>query len=293
MKIKKIMVLGSGFMGTGIAQTAAQYGYSVVLYGRSSSKLELSMSNIDGFVEKLVQKGKLSEPKAKILERIKTSTEIGEGSDADLVIESIVENLQIKEKIFQKLEEVCTATSIFASNTSSIPISKLAKMTNRPDKIVGIHFPSPVPLMPVAEVIRVLTTSEETFQMAVDFVRSLDKEVVKVNMDIAGYVFNRVNLPGTVEAIRLVERGVASIEDIDKAMRLGYGRPMGPFESSDLSGLDVGYNTLLSLYEETKDLKFYPPDLMQRKVLAGHFGRKVGKGWYEYGPDGKKKKVAE
>jgi 3-hydroxybutyryl-CoA dehydrogenase len=293
MEIKEVMVLGSGVMGTGIAQTAGQYGYSVILYGRSSAKLEVSLKNISDFVAKLIQRGKLNESRETILGRIRTTTKIDEGGKVDLVIESVAEDLQLKEELFRKLDEVCQPSAILSSNTSSIPISKLAKVTKRVDKVVGIHFPNPVPLMPVGEVIRTLTTSEETFEKAVAFVKSLQKEVVRVNMDIAGYVFNRVNLPARVEAIRLVERGVASIEDIDKAMRLGYGWPMGPFESSDLAGLDVGYDTLLSLYEETKDLKFYPPDLLYRKVLAGHLGKKVGKGWYEYGPNGEKKGEAK
>ncbi len=293
MEIKKVMVLGSGFMGAGIAQTVAQFGYSVVFYGRSSSKLELSIKNITDSLTKFKQKGKISENVETILSRIHATTEIKDGAEVDLVIESIVEDLQTKEEFFRRLNEICQSSAILASNTSSIPVSKLARVTQRPDKVVGIHFPSPVPLMPVGEVIRILSTSEETFKTAVAFVESLNKEVVKVNVDIAGYVFNRVNLPARVEAIRLVERGIASIEDIDKAMRLGYGWPMGPFESSDLAGLDVGYDTLLSLYEETKDYKFFPPDLLYRKVLAGHLGRKVGKGWYEYGPNGEKKGVAK
>jgi 3-hydroxybutyryl-CoA dehydrogenase len=293
MDIKTVMVLGSGFMGGGIAQTSAMYGYSVVFYGRSSSKLDLSIKGMTDSLSKFKQKGRLSESVEAVLGRIHPTTELNKGADADLVIESVAEDLQLKEDFFRKLNEICKASAILSSNTSSIPISKLARVTQRADRVVGIHFPSPVPLMPVGEVIRILSTSEETFKQAIAFVESLHKEVVKVNVDIAGYVFNRVNLPARVEAMRLVERGVASIEDIDKAMRLGYGWPMGPFESSDLAGLDVGYNTLLSLYDETKDFKFYPPDLLYRKVLAGHLGRKVGKGWYEYGPNGEKKGVAK
>ncbi|MEW6266269.1 MAG: 3-hydroxyacyl-CoA dehydrogenase family protein [Thermodesulfobacteriota bacterium] len=288
MEIKEVMVVGAGIMGSGIAQTLAQYGYPAILWGISEAELRLSLDNIDGSLERFARKGRLTSSKERILGRIRTTVNIAEGREADFVIETVVEDLKIKEEIFQTLDQTVKAGAILASNTSSIPITRLARVTRRPEKVVGLHFSNPVPLMPVAEVIRTIATSAETFDASVALAESLHKEVIRVNFDLAGFVLNRVNLPGNVEAILLVERGMASIEDIDKAMRLGFGRPMGPFETMDLVGLDTGYKVLLSLYEETKDTKFLPPDLLRRKVWLGEIGRKVGRGWYVYGPQGEK-----
>jgi 3-hydroxybutyryl-CoA dehydrogenase len=292
-EVKKVMVVGAGFMGTGIAQTTIQSGYPTLLWGLDQEEVAASLKKIDWALSRMDQKGKLSESKKSVINRIQTTTNLSDAGNSDLIIETVTEKLAVKEDVFQSLDKYAPKESILASNTSTIPISKLAAVTKQPERVVGIHFSSPVPLMPVAEVIRTIVTSDKIFETAVSFVRSLNKEPIQVNFDQAGFIFNRINLPSNVEAIRLVERGVASVENIDNAMKLGFGRPMGPFETSDMVGLDTGYYALLSLYEETKDPKFYPPDLLSRKVWLGHLGKKVGKGWYVYGPDGERLGVSD
>ena len=287
-QIKTVLVVGAGFMGTGIAQSTAQAGYETLLWAPDRSELDQSRDKIEAGLAKMAQQGKLKDGPEVVGQRVVETLELGDAAKADLVIETVVESLPIKTEVFKTLDRQAADRALLASNTSTIPITKLAALVRRPERVVGIHFSSPVPLMPVAEVIRTTATSEETFQRALAFVRSLGKEPIKVQRDRAGFVFNRVNLPSTVEAIKLVESGTATIEDVDKAMRLGFGRPMGPFETADMVGLDTGYYALLSMYEETKDPKFLPPDLLCQKVWLGHLGRKTGRGWYEYDANGNK-----
>lgn len=289
MSIQKIMVLGSGLMGSGIAQVCAQAGIQVVLNDVSQEALDRAFSNIAWSVGKFVEKGKLSEDKEKIMSRIVTTSSYEDGADADLAIEVVFENLELKQEIFKKIDSVCDAKTIIASNTSAIPISELAAVTKRPEKVVGIHFFSPVPMMQAVEVIKGIETSDETAGVARDFVVKIGKEPIMVNRDIAGFVINRINFPSTIEAMNLVEQGVATCEDIDKGLRLGSGRKMGIFETGDMVGLDVTYGAMMAVYKETGDSRFYPPLLLRRKVKAGHLGRKTGKGWYEYNEDGTKK----
>lgn len=289
MEIRKVMVIGSGLMGSGIAQVCAQAGIEVVLNDVSQAALDKAYKNIRWSVGKFVEKGKVSEDEETIMKRIKISSNYDDGADADLAIEAIFENIELKQQIFKKLDEICSEKTIIASNTSAIPITELAAVTKRAEKVVGIHFFSPVPMMQAAEVIRAIQTSDETAATAKEFVIKIGKEPIMVARDIAGFVINRINFPSTIEAMNLVERGVATVEDIDKGLRLASGRKMGIFETGDMVGLDITYGAMMSMYHETGDPRFYPPLLLRRKVKAGHLGRKTGKGWYEYNADGTRK----
>jgi len=289
MTIKKAFIVGAGLMGSGIAQVCAQSGINVILNDISQEAIEKGLNNIAWSVSKFIEKGKLTEDKETILNRIATDDDFSSAADADLVIEAVFEKLELKQEIFLKLDEVCQPNTILASNTSAIPITELASITKRPEKVLGIHFFSPVPMMPVAEVIRGINTTEETILFGVDFVKSIGKEPIRVESDVAGFLLNRINFPSTIEAIRLVDQGIGTVAEIDKGMKLAFGRRMGPFETGDMVGLDVTYGALMACYEETRDPRFYPPQLLRRKVKAGHLGRKTGKGWYEYNKDGTRK----
>ncbi len=293
MQAHKVVVVGAGLMGHGIAQCAAQAGYQVRLWGMNRAELESALQKISSSVAKLHAKGKIADPVDAVLARIAHETELDQCTRADIYIETVVERLDIKHQVFRTLARVAPASALLASNTSTIPIGRIAAGIDSPQRCVGMHFTSPVPLMPVAEVIRAQATSDEAFERALAFVRSLGKEVIQVHKDVPGFVFNRINLPSNVEAIRLLEMGAASVVDIDKAMRLGFGRPMGPFETADMVGLDTGYNALSSLFAETGDEKFRPPLLLRRKVQAGELGRKTGRGWYLYNQAGERTGVAE
>lgn len=288
MEIKKIFIVGSGLMGGGIAQVCAQAGYSVTMMDIEDEMIEKGMKNITWSVSKMVEKGKVEGRVEEIIGRIKATTELAKAKDAEFVFEAVFENPEIKSKVFSELDEICPAATILASNTSAIPITEIAVATRRPDKVVGTHFFSPVPMMQVVEIIRGLKTSDRTLEIATKLCESLGKEIVTVNKDVAGFALNRFNIPSTVEAIKLVESGIVSVEDLDKGVRLGFGRPMGPFETGDMTGLDVGLNAISAIYRETGDPKFMPPMLLQRKVKAGQLGRKKGIGWYKYDENGKK-----
>lgn len=289
MSIHKVLVVGSGLMGSGIAQVCAQAGARVFLNDISKDALDKAISNIEWSVGKFIEKGKLTEDKERILGRISTVKELFNTGDVDLAIEAIFEKFEAKQEIFKKLDRACGPAALIASNTSAIPITELAAVTNRPDKVLGLHFFSPVPLMSAVEVIKGVATADETVQRGRDFVLQIGKEPIMVNRDVAGFVINRINFPSAIEAMNLVEQGVASVEDIDKGLRLAAGRRMGIFETGDMVGLDVTYGAMMAMYQETGDLRWYPPLLLRRKVKAGHLGRKTGKGWYEYNEDGSRK----
>ena len=263
------MVVGSGLMGSGIAQVCAQAGIKVFLYDISKETLEKALKTIDWSVGKFIEKGKLTEEKDTIIKRIEVIEDLKAGASANLIIEAVFENLELKQKIFGKLDQICDPQTFIASNTSAIPISEIASVTNRSDKILGLHFFSPVPMMQAVEVIKGIATSDDTFQQGRDFVFQIGKEPIMVHRDVPGFVINRINWPSTIEAMNLVEQGVASVEDIDKGLRLASGRRMGIFE--------------------TGDARWYPPLLLRRKVKAGHLGRKTGRGWYQYDEAGNKK----
>ena len=232
---------------------------------------------------KFVEKGQLTaDEREAALSRVSPTLTLDAASGSDLVIEAIFEDKALKQEVFRELDHRCRPDTILCSNTSAIPITELARVTARPDRVVGTHFFSPVPLMHLCELVCGLETSEETLVATKTFVESLGKETITVKRDVAGFALNRINLPSTIEAIRLVEAGVATPDDIDRGMRVGMGWRMGPFETMDMTGLDVTLAAMLVIYEETKDAYLWPPDLLRRKVAAGHLGRKTGRGWYVY-----------
>ncbi len=288
MEIKKIFVAGAGLMGGGIAQVCAQSGYVVVLRDLDKSILDKGLAAISWSVGKMVEKGRVKGTADEIMQRIRPTTDLQKAGDADFVFEAIIENLGAKQSLFAELDTICPDHTIFGTNSSAIPVTEIATATLRVDRFVGTHFFSPVPLMKAVEVVKGYATSQAAVDAAENLCKSLGKETIRVNRDVAGIVLNRLNFPATIEAIKLVEAGVSTVDDIDKGMRLGFGRPMGPFETADMAGLDVGYNAMLAVYEETRDPKFYPPMLLQRKVKLGHLGRKTGVGWYCYDDKGNK-----
>jgi len=293
MNIENIFVAGAGLMGSGIAQVCAQAGYSVVMYDINDEALAKGLEAVKWSVGKFVEKGKVEGSVDEIMGRIKTSGSISDAGDADFVFEAVFENMEIKCEVFSKLDEICPARTIFATNSSAIPTTEIASATKRMDKVVGAHFFSPVPMMKAVEVIKGMSTSEETVDTTKKLCKSIGKEPITVNKDVAGFLLNRINIPSNLEAIRMVEQGVGTVDEIDKGVRLAFGRAMGPFETHDLAGLDVALNAATNLYNDTKDTKFYPPMLLKRKVKAGHLGRKTGIGWYKYDDKGNRVGPAE
>lgn len=292
MTLKEIFVVGSGLMGGGIAQVFAQVGMSVTLNDENIDALQKAQKNIAWSVGKFVEKGRLSEDAATIMDRIQYSNELEKAATADLVVEAVFENLDVKQSIFRQLDAICKPEAVLASNTSSLPITELAAVTQRPEKVLGLHFFSPVPLMQAVEVVRGMSTSEETMRTGVAAIEKIGKEPIRVESDMPGFLLNRINMVSYVEAINLLERKIATVEDIDKGVRLAFGRAMGPFETGDMVGLDISYNALKSIYEESRDARYYPPQLLRRKVRSGHLGRKRSKGWYIYDDTGQKTGVA-
>ncbi|MDD5244218.1 MAG: 3-hydroxyacyl-CoA dehydrogenase NAD-binding domain-containing protein [Syntrophorhabdaceae bacterium] len=284
MDIKKIGVLGAGTMGNGIAQVAAQAGYDVVMRDIEDRFVEGGLKNIDKFLSKSVEKGKMkAEDKSAIMGRIKGTTKMEDMKDVDFVVEVVLEVMDIKKKVFAELDEVTRKDVILASNTSSMSLTEIATATKRPDKVVGMHFFNPVPLMKLVEVIRGMKTNDEAVATTIDLTRKLGKEPVEVRVDIPGFLVNRLMVPHLLEAIKLYEQGVASIEDIDKAAKLGLNYPMGPFELMDLTGLDINVHVAQYFYDNLpKELKWDPPFALRNLVKAGILGRKSGKGWYDY-----------
>jgi 3-hydroxybutyryl-CoA dehydrogenase len=289
MTISKVFIVGAGLMGGGIAQVCAQAGLNVLITDVNQDILNRALKNIAWSVSKFIEKGKVKESLESIMGRIRVGTDWENASRVDLVIEAVFEKLELKHEIFKKLDEVCGPETVLASNTSAIPITEIAAVSKRPEKVLGLHFFSPVPMMEAVEVIKGVRTSEETMRAGVDFVRSIGKEPIRVESDVPGFLLNRINLVGYLEAIHLLEQGIGTVEDIDKGVRLAFGRRMGPLETGDLVGLDVSYGALTAIYEESKDVRYYPPQLLRRKVKSGELGRKTGRGWYEYNPDGSKK----
>ena len=288
MKIQNIFVIGSGLMGSGIAQVFAQAGMNVILSDENRDVLQKGLKTITWSVGKLVEKGRLEEPRETILERIQLSGDLKKAENADLVVEAVFENLDLKQEIFRCMDEICKPDSYLASNTSSLPITELGAVTQRPEKVLGLHFFSPVPMMRAVEVVRGVSTSDETMQMGVAVVQKLGKAPIRVESDLPGFLLNRINLVSYVEAIKLLEQGVATAEDIDKGVRMAFGRPMGPFETGDIVGLDVSCNALTSIYQESCEARYYPPQLLRRKVRAGQLGKKSGQGWYRYDENGER-----
>lgn len=282
MDIKKIMIIGSGLMGRGIAQVSAVGGFTVYLRDLNEELLKKATADIQKSLEKFSEKGKLAEPVADIMKRIIPVTELTMAQECDFVMEVVPEVFEIKEQVFKELDQLCGPEVIIATNTSAIPITKLACTTNRRDKVVGTHFFNPVPMMNMVEIIKGAETSDETVEITKQYVEAIGKKSCIVTRDIAGFVMNRIGICAALEAIHLLETGIATAEDIDRGMRLAWGWSMGPLETFDLTGLDSAMHAAMSIYEETKDTKFLPPVMMQRLVAAGHLGRKTGKGFYDY-----------
>ncbi len=287
--VKTVFIVGAGAMGRGIAQVCAQAGWHVLLTDANEDALQQAMDTIEWSVGKLISSGKLSGHKESIVGRVQTVTDLSRAAESDLAIEAVFEDRTLKQEIFRELDEKCKSQTILASNTSAIPITELGAVTERPGQVVGMHFFNPVPLMPVVEVVKGIGTTEETIQWVRQFIRELGKEPIRVETDIPGFLLNRINLVSYIEAIRMVELGIGTVEEIDRGVRLAFGRRMGPFETGDLVGLDVSHGALMAIFEEGKDSRFYPPQLLRRKVRAGHLGRKTRKGWYEYDENGKAK----
>ena len=293
MKINKVLVIGSGLMGGGIAQVCAQAGLEVRLYDLKPEAVDKALKTIAWSVGKLVEKGKVQGTAGEIVGRIKPAADLTVAAEMDLCIEAVFENLDLKRDIFKELDKLAGPETILASNTSAISISELAAVTERPDKVLGLHFFSPVPMMGAAEVVMGLGTAEQTFNRGLKFIESVKKTPIPVRRDIPGFVINRINFRANMEAMRLVEEGVATCQEIDAGLRLASGRKMGPFEIGDMVGLDVTLGALTACYNETKDPAWFPPAILRRKVAAGHLGRKTGRGWYKYNQDGSRKVEGE
>jgi 3-hydroxybutyryl-CoA dehydrogenase len=284
--IKKVGVLGCGLMGSGIAQTCAQAGYETVVREVEQKFLDKGFKGIEKSLGRFVEKGTLSAAdRDACVGRLKSTTSLDDLADCDIVIEAIIENAQLKKDTYAQLDKIVKPEALFASNTSSLTITELSMATTRPKQFAGLHFFNPVPMMKLVEVVRTILTSDETFDAAFAFARSLGKEPVACK-DNSGFIVNRLLVPYILDAIRAYEEGVGSIEDIDKAMQLGCGYPMGPFTLLDFVGLDTTYYISIVMFEEYREKRFASPALLRKMVMAGRYGRKSGAGFYDY-PSGK------
>ncbi len=282
MVIQRLMVIGAGQMGSGIAQVAAQAGFQVILQDVKPEFLQRGMNTIEKNLNRNLDKGKITaEDKETILSRIKTTVDLLDGKDVDFVVEAATENMQVKAEIFKTLDRITSPNTILASNTSSLPITELAAVTSRPDKVIGMHFMNPVPVMKLIEVIRGLATSDETYQLVHELSLKMGKTPVEVN-DFPGFISNRVLLPMINEAIYAVYEGVATPEAVDQVMKLGMNHPMGPLELADFIGLDTCLYIMEILHEGYGDSKYRPCPLLRKYVKAGWLGRKSGRGFYVY-----------
>ncbi|WP_328942515.1 3-hydroxyacyl-CoA dehydrogenase family protein [Streptomyces sp. NBC_00250] len=280
---RKLAVIGAGLMGSGIAQVSAQAGWDVVLRDVTDAALTRGTDGIKASYDRFVAKGKLDAADAEAaLGRITATTELEAVADADIVVEAVFENLDVKHEIFRSLDKVVKDGAVLASNTSAIPITKIAAVTERPESVVGVHFFSPVPMMQLVELVRGYKTSDETLAAAREFAESVGKTCIVVNRDVAGFVTTRLISALVVEAAKLHESGVATAEDIDIACKLGFGHAMGPLATADLTGIDILVNAANNIYTESQDEKFAVPEAMRRMVDAGDIGRKSGQGFYKY-----------
>ena len=282
MEIKTIGVVGAGTMGSGIAQTAAEAGYSVIMRDIEESFVQRGMAAINKNLDRAVEKGKRSKEEAEgIGGRIRVTTRLEDFKLVDLVIEAVIENMDLKKELYGDLDKICRPDAVLASNTSGLSITEMASATKRPDKVVGMHFFNPVPVMKLVEVIKGAATSEETFQLIMDISRKMGKEPIAVN-EAPLFVVNRILVPMINEAAYVLMEGVAGAEDIDKGMMLGANHPIGPLALADLVGIDVLLAVQDTLYKETGDSKYRACPLIRKMVRAGHFGRKSGRGFYSY-----------
>jgi 3-hydroxybutyryl-CoA dehydrogenase len=281
-EIRRVAVLGCGLMGSGIAEVAAKAGYETWVREVDDDALERGQQAIQRSLDRAVDKGKLEAAvRDEVLGRIRLTTRLEDLAGADIVIEAVTEDLELKNGMFRTLDGLCGVDTVFASNTSSLSIAEMAAVTQRPDRFVGLHFFNPVPVMKLVEVVRTIATSEATFRRAFDFATSLGKRPVEAK-DACGFIVNRLLVPYMLDAIRCLEHGLASTEDIDRAMTLGTGYPMGPFTLGDFVGLDTLYRIAEIMFDEFREPRFAPPPLLKRMVTLGYFGRKSGRGFYDY-----------
>jgi len=282
MEINKVGVVGCGFMGAGIVQVCAQSGYEVTVTEISEQILSKGILTIEYYLGRGMEKGRISQQnKDSTQSRIKGSISLGDLSDRDLIIEAIPEDMKLKKRIFAELDRICPRHTILCSNTSCLSVTKLAKATNRPDRVIGTHFLSPVPPSKLLEIVRADTTNRETLEIVKKFGLSLGKEIL-VAKDTPGFIFNYLLLALTGAAVRLLENGVASAEDIDKSMTLGLGHPIGPLALADFNGLDIGYMVSCAIHERTEDPCLAPSTILRELVDSGRLGRKTGEGFYKY-----------
>ncbi|MBW2064142.1 MAG: 3-hydroxyacyl-CoA dehydrogenase family protein [Deltaproteobacteria bacterium] len=284
MEVETIGIVGAGTMGSGIAQVAAQIGCHVVMRDIEQEFVERGIANIEKFLAKSVEKGKIqAKEKDAALGRIKGTTDISALKDVDFVIEAVIEDLDLKKEVFKELDEICRPEVVLASNTSSMSLTEIASATKRPEKVCGMHFFNPVPLMRLVEIIRGHYTSDETVSATEELAKRMGKITVEVKKDSPGFIVNRIMIPHFVEAIKIVEEGIATMEDVDKAVKNGLNYPMGPFELMDLTGIDVAFYVNEYFQRELpKELKWSSPTLFRNMVRAGRLGRKTGAGWYDY-----------
>jgi 3-hydroxybutyryl-CoA dehydrogenase len=281
MEIKKVGVLGCGLMGSGIAQVAATAGFDVTVLEVEQKFLDKGFAGIEKSLAKFAEKGTIKESPQAIRARLKGTTNKQDLADRDIVIEAIIENLDEKKKMYASLDPIVKRDAIFASNTSSISVTEMMTATRRPERFVGLHFFNPVPLMKLVEVVKTIATAPEVYESAYEFGKKLGKVPVRTS-DKTGFIVNRLLVPYLLDAIRAYEEGVGSIEDIDNAMKLGCGYPMGPFTLLDFVGLDTTYYITHVMYDEFKERRFASPPLLKRLVMAGWYGKKSGRGFYDY-----------
>ncbi len=279
----RLFVVGAGLMGSGIAQVAAAAGWDVTMRDVSDEALARGRDGIGGSLGRFVAKGTLSAADAEAtLGRIGVTTDLDAAAEADIVVEAVFEKLEVKQEVFAQLDTVCRDGAVLATNTSAIPVTQIATATRRPESVVGTHFFSPVPMMKLCELVRGYKTSDATLATAKAFAEEIGKTTITVNRDIAGFVTTRLISALVVEAVRLVESGVVSPEDLDVACQLGFGHAMGPLRTTDLTGVDVLLHATRNIWTDTGEDKFFPPELLQRMAIAGDLGRKTGRGFYEY-----------
>ncbi|WP_062197210.1 3-hydroxyacyl-CoA dehydrogenase family protein [Massilibacterium senegalense] len=279
----KIGVVGSGTMGGGIAHLAALSGFQVIVCDIEQNFLDNALQRMQSFMDKSIAKGRMTvEEKEAVLGRITCTTNLEEMKEADIVIEAIIEDLEAKKELFTQLDQIVPENTILATNTSSMSITVIAEATNRQERVAGLHFFNPPQIMKLVEVVRGYKTSDDTVQKLMELSRQLGKEPIEVKKDTPGFIVNRVMIPQFIEAIRLVEEGVASYEDVDKAVKLGLNYPMGPFELQDFAGVDIGLSVMDYFYEEFKDDRFAAPMSIRQIVRAGRLGKKTGAGFYDY-----------
>jgi 3-hydroxybutyryl-CoA dehydrogenase len=289
MTIQRVGVVGFGQMGSGIAQVCAQAGLDTLVREVDQSLIEKGFQRVDGSLARLVKGGRATEDDAKAARgRLRGTLSLADFKDRDLVIEAVVEEIGAKKKVFAELDGVCPPATIFCSNTSSLTIVEMAAATRRPDRFAGLHFFNPAVIMKLVEIVKAITTSDETVATLRDFVNRLGKTGV-VCKDTTGFIVNRLMVPYLLGAVRMLELGVATKEDIDNAVKLGLGYPMGPFELIDYTGVDINYHVANAFFDEFKDPNMAPPPLLRRMVLAGQLGTKSGRGFYEYDEQGKRK----